>query len=109
MTYAACVDETCWLIDRSLIQFFYGLGLGQVFADSHYGWGYDLVFCALSYLSSRPVLRNNRFIVEHQQGTGYSRNQAEIELHAILQRLPISVRSCIDAIYNDSAFLLAYL
>ena len=109
ITFAACVDETCWLIDRSVIQLFYGLGLAQLFADSHYGWGYDLAFCSLSYLSGRPVLRNNRFTVEHQQGTGYSRKQAEIELHALLQRLPTSVRSCIETIYNDPEKLLAYL
>lgn len=109
ITFAACVDGTCWLIDRSVIQLFYGLGLAQLFADSHYGWGFELALSSLSYLSGRPVLRNNRFIVEHQQGTGYSRKQAEIELHAILQRLPISVRSCIEAIYKDPEKLLAYL
>jgi hypothetical protein len=92
-----------------VIQLFYGLGLCQLFADNHYGWGYDLVLCSLSYLSGRPVLRNNRFIVEHQQGSGYSRKQAEIELLSVLQRLPISVRSCIESIYKEPEKLLAYL
>jgi GR25 family glycosyltransferase involved in LPS biosynthesis/tetratricopeptide (TPR) repeat protein len=109
ITFAACVDETCWLIDRSVIQLFYGMGLAQLFADSHYGWGYNLVLCSLSYLSGRSVLRNNRYTVEHQQANGYSRKQGEIDFYAILQRLPISVQSCIEAIYNEPEKLLAYL
>ena len=85
-----CPDCTCWFIDRSVVDAFRASKIDMT--PYKMGWGWDLIFPAISYMLGRPVLRDYSHTIDHPPGTGYNKNQAEYEMNVLFQRMPIEIR-----------------
>lgn len=82
----ACPDCTCWFIHRDIINDFHDRRINM--EPYKMGWGWDIIFPALSFLRRRPVIRDYAFTVDHPPGTAYNKNQAEQEMHDLFASLP---------------------
>ncbi len=92
----ACTDCTCWFVHRDVAQ-----ALWDQQAALHatrYGWGLDLLACALAFIARRPVLRDYSYTVRHPRGTGYNKEAAFQEMAEMCEGLSDPLKHVIHLI-----------
>lgn len=87
----ACTDCTCWFIDKTIIDAFKARTIDMT--PYHMGWGWDILFPALTFLDKRHVLRDYSHTIKHPEGTNYNKNQAEEEMRALFEALPVDLKA----------------
>lgn len=87
-----CPDCTCWFIQKWVIDQFKALKIDM--SPYKMGWGWDLIFPAISYLNQSPVLRDYNHTIQHPPGTNYNKQQAEIEMHKLFSSVPEQIQTC---------------
>lgn len=102
-------DETVWFIHSDIIDEFNNRNLMEMFRDNKLGWGWDLVFSSLCFLSKRTIIRDYNHKVEHQIGTNYNKELAVQEMMVSYAFLENDIRECIGYIKGDRQQLLRYL
>ena len=75
----SCGDETVWFIRPEIINYFNKNNLQNCFLHNKYGWGWDVMFCAISYILKMPVIRDYNHVINHDMHTNYNTKQAELE------------------------------
>ena len=106
----ACTDETVWFIHRDIIDDYYERGLDKVMTHENMkmGWGWDMIFNGISFLKSRPVLRDYSHQVQHAKGTNYNKTSARKELVKLLGNTQPDLRQCVSYIQGDRENLTRY-
>jgi len=106
----ACTDETVWFIHSDIIKEFYNRKLLQYMTPDKlkYGWGWDFVMNAISFLMTRPVIRDYNHTAKHPLGTFYSKNSASEEMSNLWNSLPKDIQECISYIKGDREKLIKY-
>jgi hypothetical protein len=83
------VDETVWSVDRYLIEIFLNnKTIFSAFEDNYYGWGFDEVFCALSYMNQKNVILDMDIRISHDISSGYDKTQANLMYRDMQKKLP---------------------
>jgi hypothetical protein len=72
------------------------------------GWGWDLVFCGLSFLMRRPVIRDYDHTIAHPRARGYDRDVAATEMANLVKALPERMAKCISYIKGDRENIAKY-
>ena len=67
-----------------LIDYFNFLETKTSIPELKSGWGMDVIWCTLSMYLNKPILRDNKFIVNHPAGSSYDHGRASEELKIIL-------------------------
>lgn len=99
-------DCICWMIHKDVID---EAKLRNInFAPYKMGWSFDIIYTALSFMMKRPVLRDYNYTVSHPQGTGYNKQQAEIEMHRLYQECPEDIQEAFSYIKGDRFGLYRY-
>jgi len=90
-----CTDCTVWFIDKVVINFIkeHQLTL-QEYGDT--GWGYDILFSAISYLNNMPVIRDHSHCIKHFPGRGYTSNKAWLNFESFKSNQPQNIQELID-------------
>jgi len=84
-------DETVWFIHPAIIKYFKDNNLNELFLNNRIGWGWDVVFCGISYILGMPVIRDNNHTIEHDFSRGYSNQEAESQLYDLIHCLPFEL------------------
>lgn len=103
MSVVGTTDNTCWLIDKEMID-----GVRDnvdLMKDNHLGWGWDLIICGLSHLKGRKVIRDYNFTINHPKSTGYKKDEAEVEMMNMYQKCPENLRQTIYKIKMQPSLL----
>lgn len=95
----SCTDCTVWFIHKDIIDLFKKSRID--FTKYTIGWGIDLIFCALSHLNSRKVIRDYNHEIKHPKGTGYDECLAHSEMYHLKNTLPIEIKKMIEYIHFD--------
>lgn len=99
----ANTDNTCWFIHKDIIE---ELNSHLHLLDgNHYGWGFDLLACALSMLNDRYVLRDYNFVVNHPQSSNYDHSEPEREMLEFYNRCPDNIKHVIYGIKANLNYL----
>jgi len=85
-------DETVWFIHPKIIDYFKENDLQKHFIGNRIGWGWDVVFCGISYILGMPVVRDSNHVVEHEKSRGYNNSEAQDQLHYLINQLPFELR-----------------
>lgn len=106
----ACTDETVWFIHRDIIEDFYTRKLNHYMTpeNNKMGWGWDLVMNSISFLMTRPVIRDYNHTIDHKKGTDYNKSLADIEMQKLYQNVPLDIRECISYIKGNRQNILKY-
>jgi len=104
----ACTDETVWFIHSDVIKDFDNRNLLDAFQTNKMGWGWDLVMCSLSFIMSRPVIRDYNHRIEHKMGTNYNKEVAAREMMQLRARLENEIKQCIDYIKTSKENISRY-
>jgi hypothetical protein len=104
----ASTDETAWLIHKDVIDEFHRMNIARCFDQNTMGWGWDLVFCGISFLMRRPVIRDYDHTVAHPRGRGYNRDLAVMEMDNLVKALPETLAECISYIQGDRENIAQY-
>jgi uncharacterized protein (UPF0128 family) len=72
------------------------------------GWGWDLVMNAISFIISRPVIRDYAHQIQHVKGTNYNKDAAAIEMENLQKNLPEDLKLCVTYIKGDREKLISY-
>lgn len=99
-------DCTCWFIHKDIINAFKDRKIDMT--DQKMGWGIDLTLCALSFIASRPVIRDYDHTVDHPPGTNYNKDQASREMNILWNRLDQDMKIAISHIKGDREQLSGY-
>lgn len=83
-------DCTCWFIHKSVIEKFLLLDIKM--SAYKFGWGWDIILPAISYLINRPVIRDYSHTISHPKGTNYNKDKAELEMIDLFNKLPDDVK-----------------
>jgi hypothetical protein len=67
----------------------------QFFAYNRFGWGFDVVMCAISYILGLPVIRDANHIIEHSLQTNYNKQQAQQQYNETKRKLPQEIKQYI--------------
>ena len=102
----ANTDCTCWFIHKDIINEFLNRKIDM--SDQKMGWGVDLCLSSLSFLMSRPVIRDYSHTIEHPPGTNYNKDQAAKEINILWQRLDDDIKEAISYIKGDREKLANY-
>jgi len=104
----ACTDETVWFIHRDVINDFHKRGLLKIMTPEtmKLGWGWDLVMNAISFIISRPVIRDYSHQIQHSKYTNYNEEIAQQEMINLWNSLPEDLKSCIYYIKNNKEKLI---
>ena len=102
----ANTDCTCWFIHKDIINEFLKRKIDM--SDQKMGWGVDLCLSSLSFLMSRPVIRDYSHTIEHPPGTNYNKDQAAKEINILWQRLDDDIKEAISYIKGDREKLANY-
>ena len=102
----ANTDCTCWFIHKDIINEFLNRKIDM--SDQKMGWGVDLCLSSLSFLMSRPVIRDYNHTIEHPPGTNYNKEQASKEINILWQRLDDDIKEVISYIKGDRGKLVNY-
>lgn len=94
-----CPDCTCWFIQKWVIEEFKSLNIDM--KPYKMGWGWDLIFPAISYLNQSPVLRDYNHTVNHPIGTNYNKQQAELEMSKLFTSVPEKINRLMYMIKFD--------
>lgn len=92
-------DCTCWFIHRAVIEKFLTFTISM--NKYKFGWGWDIILPAISYLINRPVLRDYAHTIQHPQGTNYNKDKAELEMIDLFNRLPENLKMLFFFIKQD--------
>lgn len=92
-------DCTCWFIHRDIINQFLNFKINMEIYK--FGWGWDIILPAVSYMMKRPVLRDYSHTIEHPEGTGYNKEKAELEMIHLFNNLPDSLKILFLIIKQD--------
>ena len=99
--YIACGDETVWFIHPDIMNRCESLGLFKLFDGMKYGYGWDLIICAVSHLMNRAVIRDYNHVIEHSNTTGYEFHDAFVELKSLLKTLPADINNTITSMQEN--------
>lgn len=94
----SCGDETVWFIRPEIINYFKENNLQNCFLHNKYGWGWDVVFCAISYILKMPVIRDYNHVINHDMHTNYNTKQAKLEYDLTKDLLTSNIRELIEVI-----------
>lgn len=92
----ACTDETVWFIEKSIIQEMLDREID--FSENKMGWGWDLVFSAISFVNSKPVIRDYNHTIDHPMGTNYNKEKAATEMEILWRSLDPDLKEVISYI-----------
>ena len=70
----ADTDCTCWFIHKDIINEFLNRNIDM--RDQKMGWGVDLCLSAISFIMSRPVIRDYNHTIDHPPSKNYNKEQA---------------------------------
>ena len=106
----ACSDETVWFIHRDIIDDYYERELDKVMTHENMkmGWGWDLIFNAMSIVKGRPVIRDYNHQIQHDKGTNYNKNIAVKEMVKLVEGIQPDLREVISYIKGDREKLIKY-
>ena len=106
----ACTDETVWFIHKDVINDFYKRDLLKIMTPEamKMGWGWDLVMNGISFIMSRPVIRDYHHQIQHAKGTNYNKETAGQEMANLWNSLPKDLKECISYIKGDREKLVKY-
>ena len=93
-------DQTVWFIHPRIVQYFQYLDLDQCFARNKTGWGWDIVFCFVSYKLGLPVIRDSNHTINHSPSRTYHGQQARDQWTETFSLLPEEARSYIKLVYQ---------
>lgn len=93
-------DQTVWFIHPRVVQYFQYLDLDECFARNKMGWGWDIVFCFVSYKLGLPVIRDSNHTIEHSSSRTYDNQQAQDQWNLTFNLLPEEARSYIKLVYQ---------
>ena len=93
-------DETVWFIHPRVVQYFKYLDLEDCFLDNKMGWGWDIVFCAVSHMIGMPVIRDSNHTIEHPLSRTYDQNLANSGYHNTFYKLPTSIKDYIKLVHG---------
>jgi GR25 family glycosyltransferase involved in LPS biosynthesis len=79
-------DCSCWFINKKIIDE-YKLKYSLSFKKNKYGFGADLVNCAISIKNNMPVIRDYNYTVNHPKNTNYSSEDAVTMLEEYLKSI----------------------
>ena len=99
--YIACGDETVWFIHPAVISKCRELKLFDLFDGLMFGFGWDLIICAVSHMLSMPVIRDYDHVIQHEKGTNYKFHDAFCELKILLKSLPDEISSIVESMQNN--------
>lgn len=102
----ACTDETVWFIKKEIIEEMIERKID--FSNNTMGWGWDLVFASISFLNSKPVIRDYNHTINHPRGTNYNKEKAANEMLELWNSLDIDIKECISYIKNDKEEIVRY-
>lgn len=102
----ATTDETVWFIRKEIIQEM--LTKKVDFSNNTMGWGWDLVFAAISFLRGQPVIRDYNHTIIHPQGTNYNKEKAAQELVELWNSLDPDLKEVVSYIKNDREKIAKY-
>lgn len=89
----ADTDNTCWIVHKDIIS---DMNSELILMETNQlGWGWDLLICAFSHLRRRYVIRDYNYEIKHPAGTGYKKDQAEIEMAEMFQKCNDILKSVI--------------
>lgn len=91
-----CTDETVWFIKKSIIQEMLDREID--FSENKMGWGWDLVLSAISFVNSKPVIRDYNHTIDHPMGTNYNKEQAATEMEILWRSLDPDLKKVISYI-----------
>jgi hypothetical protein len=91
-----CTDETVWFIHKDIIQEMIERKVD--FSENTMGWGWDLVLAAISFVNSRPVIRDYQHTIDHPMGTNYNKEQAAREMEILWNSLDPDLREVVSLI-----------
>jgi len=95
----ASPDCTCWFIHRDILTKFLELNINM--SKYKFGWGWDIILPAVSYMMNKPVLRDYAHTIDHPQGTNYNKVSAELEMIHLFNHLPDNLRFLFYLIKQD--------
>jgi len=106
----ACTDETVWFIHADVLDEYYNRGLLEHMTPDKlkFGWGWDLVMNAVSFLMGRPVMRDYNHPINHPKGTNYNKEAAGVEMGNLWSALTDDMKECISHIKGDREKLIKY-
>ena len=93
-------DQTVWFIHPRVVQYFQYLDLDQCFAPNKMGWGWDIVFCFVSYKLGLPVIRDSNHTINHSPARTYHGQQARDQWIETFILLPEEVKSYIKLVHQ---------
>lgn len=102
----ADTDCTCWFIHKDIINEFLNRKIDM--SDQKMGWGVDLCLSAVSFVLSRPVIRDYNHTIDHPSGTNYNKEQASNEMNILWNRLDIDLKQAISYIKGNREKLANY-
>jgi GR25 family glycosyltransferase involved in LPS biosynthesis len=79
-------DCSCWFINKEIINE-YKIKYSDSFKKNKYGFGADLINCAISFKKNMPVLRDYKYTVDHPESTNYSSKDARIMLEEYIETI----------------------
>lgn len=85
-------DETVWFIHPKVIKYFKDNHLEKHFVNNKIGWGWDVVFCGISYILGMPVIRDSNHVIEHSKSRGYKNEEAKSQFDNLINQLPFELR-----------------
>jgi len=83
-------DCTAWFIHASVIRQL--VEYASLMRLNRLGFGIDLLAAALAFSQKQLVLRDDRYVVNNPSGTGYSLEDATVQLRKFISRLPPEIR-----------------
>lgn len=99
LAYVANTDESVWFLKKEIID---KLKLiEEIFKGNKYGYGWDLVACALAWTSRKLVVRDYLHTINHPKSKGYSDSNATEEMVELLDKLPSHLSRCINTMRSN--------
>lgn len=83
-------DCTAWFIHSSVMRHL--VEYAPLMRLNRFGLGIDVLAAALAFSQKRLVLRDDRYVINHPSGTGYSLEEAAVQLRKFISHLPPEIR-----------------
>lgn len=99
-------DETVWFIRPEILNLLTSQSLHQAFEGNKFGWGWDIVLCAISFINHMPAIRDSNHFINHPKSTNYDKALAIKEYEAMQEKLPREIQ---DFIYHTTKTGKRYL
>jgi hypothetical protein len=102
----SCTDETVWFIRKEIIQQM--LDRKVDFSKNTMGWGWDLVFSAISFVNGMPVIRDYNHKIDHPPGTNYDKEKASQEMIDLWNSLDSDLKEAVSHIKGSRENIVKY-